>query len=139
MSTATARGQRVVFDRDVSYALIDPQSNQNHPVHAPKTVILSAMGGGAWKDRQTLWQVTAERLGRKESYSALLKAGDRLYLGGGKRDGSGGFVQVLAAADGKLLSEIALPARVTECGFAAAGDRLFLSCEDGTLTCLGQK
>ncbi len=58
-------------------------------------------------------------------------------LGGGKRDGSEGFVQIASAADGKLLQEIALPALVTECGFAAAQGRLIISCEDGTVVCLG--
>lgn len=137
MSTATARGHRVVFDQDVSFVLIEPTSGQNHPVQAPKAVILSAIGGSTWKDRKDLWKTTAEQLGRKESYSALIKAGDKLYLGGGKRDGSEGFVQVVSAADGKLLGEIALPARVTECGLAAAQQRLFVSCEDGTMVCLG--
>jgi hypothetical protein len=68
----------------------------------------------------------------------LIRAGDRLYLGGGQRDGSAGFVQVLDAASGKLLAEHALPSRVVECGLAAAGGRLFVTCEDGTVACLGK-
>jgi len=137
MSTATARGQRVVFDKDVSYSLIDPTMNQNHPVQAPNAVVLSAIKGSTWKDREDFWKTTAEHLGRKESYSALVKAGDRLYLGGGKRDSTNGFVQIISAADGKLLGEIPLPARVSECGLAVAGGRMFVSCEDGTVVCLG--
>jgi hypothetical protein len=79
-----------------------------------------------------------EGLGNKESYGALIKAGSRLYLGGGKRDGSQGFVQVLDAATGKLLAEYEMPGRVAECGLATAGKRLFVSCENGSLVCLGE-
>jgi len=138
MSTATARGQRLVFDKAETYALADPTVAQNHPVHAPKSVLLSAIGGATWKDRKGIWTTTAEQLGRKESYSALVKAGPRLYLGGGKRDGGEGFVQIVAAADGKLLGELTLPARVTECGLAVAGGRLYASLENGMLICMGQ-
>ena len=77
-------------------------------------------------------------LGVKESYSALVKAGDRLYVGGGTRDGKEGFVQVVDAKTGKPVAEYALPARVTECGLAADGGRLFVSCENGTLVCFGK-
>ena len=137
MSAGGARAHRVVFDGITAFALIDPQINQNHPVTASKTAVLTAIEGAAFKDRKELWRATAEQLGRKESYSTLLKAGSRLYLGGGKRDGGVGFLQIVSAADGKLLQEVALPARVTECGFAAAQSRLIVTCEDGTVVCLG--
>jgi hypothetical protein len=136
MSAGGARAHRIVFENDIAYALVDPQINQNHPVNAAKTGVLTAIAGAAFKDRKELWRATAEHLGRKESYGALVKSGAKLYLGGGKRDGSAGFVQVVSA-DGKLLQEISLPARVTECGFAVAQGRLFVSCEDGTVVCLG--
>ena len=92
----------------------------------------------AFKDdpKAPAWTASCRALGTKESYGALLRAGDRLYLGGGARDGSAGFVQVLDAT-GKLLAEHALPARVVECGLAVAGGRLFVTCEDGTVVCLG--
>jgi hypothetical protein len=137
MASGGARGHRVVRDGDMAYALIDPQQKHLHPVHAPKSNVLTAVAGAAYKDRKVVWQLTAAQLGIKESYSALIKAGDRLYLGGGQRDGSQGFVQVVSAADGKLIEELPLPARVTECGLAVARGKLYASCEDGTVVCLG--
>jgi ribosomal protein L24 len=116
---------------------MDPTVNQNHPAQAANVAVLAAVKGSVGKERREHWKTTAEQLGRKESYSALVKAADRLYLGGGKRDGSEGFVQIVSAADGKKLGEVALPARVTECGLAVAGGRLFACCEDGTVVCLG--
>jgi len=68
----------------------------------------------------------------------MIKAGNRLYLAGGQRDGTSGFVEVLDAATGKLPATHELPSRVTECGLAASGGRLVVSCEDGTLVCIGQ-
>lgn len=45
----------------------------------------------------------------------------------------------ISAADGKLFGEISLPARVSECGLAVAGNRRFASCEGGTIVCLGAR
>jgi outer membrane protein assembly factor BamB len=63
-------------------------------------------------------------------------AGETLYAGGGARDDSTGFVQVVDARTGRLLREHTLPARVTECGLAAAYGRLYVSLENGEVVCL---
>jgi hypothetical protein len=43
----------------------------------------------------------------------------------------------VSAADGQKLSEIELPATPVFDGMIAAGGRLFVSLEDGSLACLG--
>jgi outer membrane protein assembly factor BamB len=118
----------------LTVSLADPREGDRHPVRSDAVPVVKAV-----KDdpKNPVWVASCKALGTKESYGALLLAGDRLYLGGGQRDGSAGFVQVLDAATGKLLAEYALPARVTECGLAAAGGRLYATCEDGTIVCLG--
>jgi hypothetical protein len=52
----------------------------------------------------------------------------------GKR---GGLLQVVARSDGKTLGELKLPSVPVFDGMAAAGGRLYLSCTDGKLRCLG--
>jgi hypothetical protein len=69
----------------------------------------------------------------------MVLAGARLYVGGGSRDGRVGVLNVVNAATGKVGATHALPARVTECGLAAASGRLFVACEDGSLVCLGKE
>ena len=94
---------------------------------------------GTWRNKKQLWSASVQSLGSRESYGALVKAAGRLVLGGGARDGSAGFVQVLDASTGKLLGAFDAPGRVTECGLAAAGGRLYVCCEDGSLLCFGAK
>lgn len=129
------RGHRLAVAGAQAFTLIDPTAGARHPVHASKSVVAQCLPiGGPSKD--PLWVASVAALGDKTSYSALIKAGDRVYIGGGPRAGGPGFVQVLAAADGKLVQEIAVPARVTECGLAAAEGRLLVSCENGSLVAL---
>jgi len=138
MRSGPARGHRIARAGGISYVVQDPTSRARHKVNAPKTATLQALGG-TWRQKELRWQRTQEELGNPESFSALIKAGGRLVLGGGRRDGSAGFVQLLEVATGKLLSTHALPARVTECGLAAAGGSLYVCCEDGTLVCLAAR
>lgn len=135
MLAGTIQAHRVCVADGMTVSLADPRDSDRHPVRSDLVVVVRA-----FKDdpKNPAWAASSKALGTKESYGALLRAGDRLYLGGGKRDGSAGFVQVLDAASGKLLAEHPLPARVTECGLASAGARLYAACEDGTLVCLGE-
>jgi len=138
MGTFGARAHRAVNDGTRGYLLRDPTQKDRHPVRADKTTVLWCVpASDSLRRPKPLWEASVAALGNKESYGALIKAGERLYLGGGRRDGSSGVVQVVSAADGKLIEEIAMPARVTECGLAAAGGALFVCCEDGHLVCLG--
>lgn len=70
---------------------------------------------------------------------ALVLAGDRLLAAGHRMERPDEpFLQVYAAADGKLLAEHKLPATPVRDGLAAAYGRLYAACEDGTLRCLGE-
>jgi hypothetical protein len=135
MIADVTQSHRVCVAGGLTFALTDPRENDRHPVRSDNVPVVKAI-----KDdpKQPLWQASIKALGTKESYGAMIRAGGRLYLGGGKRDGSAGFVQVLDAGTGKLLEEHSLPARVAECGLAAAHGRLYASCEDGTVVCLGE-
>jgi hypothetical protein len=134
MVSDAIQSHRVCVAGGVTYSLADPRESDRHPVRSDAVPVVKAT-----KDdpKSPVWVASCKALGTKESYGALLRAGDRLYLGGGQRDGSPGFVQVLDAGTGKLLAEYALLARVTECGLAVAGGRLYATCEDGTVVCLG--
>jgi len=134
MRSGWARAHRIARDGEVAYALIDPTEKERHPVRAAQTSVLTA-GTGSWRDKKILWAASVTELDNKPSYGALVKAGGHLYLGGGARDGTSGFVQVVEAKTGRLFAGHDLPARVTECGLAPAGDCLYVCCEDGTLVC----
>ncbi len=133
MRTSFVAAHRIAVDNDIAFALRDPTANDRHPVRADQTPAIVAMTGGG--ERRQLWAASIGSLGSRESYSALVKCGDHVYAGGGTRDGSAGFVQILDAATGKLLATHELPSRVTECGLAAAGGRLFVCCEGGEVVC----
>ena len=120
-------GHRMVVDGEIAYGLIDPTDRNRRS----GTIMWSIRR----EEREPIWSRAFKDLGQPESYSSLILAGDRLYAGGGKRDGSSGFVQVLDARTGKLIATHELPARVMECGLAAADGRLIVCCEDGTVVC----
>jgi outer membrane protein assembly factor BamB len=64
---------------------------------------------------------------------SLVLAGDRLYVGG-----SDGILRVLAAADGHVIAEQAIPVPLWD-GMAVAHGQLFMSTANGELLCLGNK
>jgi hypothetical protein len=123
MGFTRLNAHRVVVAGDRGYALNDPTSPRDLAVWAVQ---------GQGKETQERWRRTAEELG-VASLGALVLAGDRLVVGGGSRDGKTGLLLVLVADSGEVKQRIALPARVTECGLAVAGGRLFVTCEDGSL------
>jgi outer membrane protein assembly factor BamB len=133
MIAEMGQSHRVCVAGKTTYTLADLRDSDRHPVRSDMVPVVRAF---ADDPKQPLWSASCKSLGAKESYGAVVRAGERLYLGGGNRDGSAGFVQVLDATTGKLLAEYALPGRVVECGLVAAGGRLYVSCEDGTLACL---
>ncbi|NQT88991.1 hypothetical protein HQ560_19640, partial [bacterium] len=135
MRSGPARGHRIAASDGIAYVVQDPTSGARHKVRAGQTLTLQAMGG-TWREKKVHWSVSQAALGNPESVSALIKAGDRLCLGGGARDGSKGFVHVLDAKTGTLLATHPMPARVTECGLAVAAGRLVVCCEDGMLVAL---
>ncbi|MFT7640476.1 MAG: hypothetical protein ACI9G1_002219 [Pirellulaceae bacterium] len=136
MQTSFISAHRIASDHEIDYALRDPTANDRHPVRADQTPVVVSMKRSG--EKRQLWATSIGSLGSRQSYSALIKSGDRLYVGGGARDGSAGFLQILDARTGKLLATYELPSRVTECGLAAASGRLFICCEGGELICLDQ-
>jgi outer membrane protein assembly factor BamB len=68
--------------------------------------------------------------------SAMIVAGDRLFLAGHVNEKPQSAVHSYAASDGKKLGQWALPARPVRNGLAAADGRLLVTCEDGSITCL---
>ena len=65
----------------------------------------------------------------------MLRAGDTLVIAG--RDTECGFLQMLSARDGDVLSEQPLEASPVWDGLAAAAGRLYGALENGTVVCLG--
>ena len=77
-----------------------------------------------------LWKTKSSRRAR-----AMLRAGDTLVIAG--RDTECGFLQMLSARDGDVLSEQPLEASPVWDGLAAAAGRLYGALENGTVVCLG--
>lgn len=126
------RGHRLVKSGEVTFGLLDPESRRKTSpiVWATKT---------HQDDPTAIWSLTAEQLGEHESYSAILATDQHVYVGGGSRDGRTGFLQILDAKTGKLLTTHTTPARITECGLAISEGQLFASCENGSVICFGSR
>jgi outer membrane protein assembly factor BamB len=124
------RAHRLASEGETAFGLRDPEAGRAATPVVWATKVNEQENG--------LWMQTAEQLGGHESYGALIAAGRRVYLGGGSRDGRHGIVHVVDAGSGELLATHSLPARVTECGLAAANGCLYVSCEDGSLVCFGE-
>ncbi len=70
-----------------------------------------------------------------------LAANAAVYAGrirGAAADKARGFLLVVSSADGKKLAELALAAPPTFEGVAIAGERIFVSLQDGSLACFGK-
>ena len=124
------RAHRLAIGEELAFGLIDPTPRQRNS----RMLWCTALEDDGSAAR---WSLTAEELGGQESYGAMLVSKDRLYVAGGSRDGKAGVLQIVDTRSGKLLSTMELSARVTECGLATDGTRLFIACEDGTLHCFG--
>jgi len=127
-------GHRMVNAGAVAYGLVDICERDRRSGR----VVWSVRRDGTGGEQGRVWSRSWEDMGKKESYSALVLAGERLLAAGGARDGSSGFVQVLEAGTGKRLYTIDLPARVTECGLVVAGGCVYVCCENGRLVCYGE-
>ena len=101
-------------------------------------------GGDTWRSQRlahdatwnvTPWNVSVgkdKKLDR-QSVSAMVLAGDRLYLAS-----AAGRLIVLNPDKGSTVSQLTVPPPVWD-GLAAAGGRLFLATQEGSLVCLGKK
>jgi len=135
MTSGPANAYRLVRDGAMAYGLEDPSDN-----YGRSTILFAQQADAKFHSEITppIWSKTGGDLGLKESYTAMIKAGDSLYLGGGKRDGSSGFVQVVSAKDASLIDTLELPAQVSPCGLAAAHGQLIVSCLDGSVVVYGK-
>lgn len=122
------RGHRVAIAGDTGYALEDPS-------YRSKSVLLAT---GPERDAVPKWQLSWSDLDRVESLGALIATGDKIVIGGGKRDGSAGILFILDADRGKVQQRIALPSRITECGLAFAAGQVVATTEDGVVHYLGK-
>jgi len=78
---------------------------------------------------------------RQQMVGAVL-AGETAYLAGvptSRQEKDKGELWVLSMADGKRLQTLTLDSKPVYDGLSAAGGRLYLAAEDGTLTCFGAK
>ena len=70
--------------------------------------------------------------------AAMIVAGEHVLLAGHEREKPASAVHAYSAADGRKLAQWPLPARPLPNGLAAAGGQVYVSCEDGSLVCLGR-
>ena len=75
--------------------------------------------------------------GLSKKARAILHARDVVIVGG--RDAEGGFLHAFAAHNGAVFQEMRLEASPVWDGLAAAAGRLYVSLENGSLVCLGEK
>ena len=68
---------------------------------------------------------------------AMIVAGDRLFLAGYERYKPASALHAYSTADGRKLAQWPLTARPVRNGLIAAGARLYVSLEDGSLVCFG--
>jgi len=89
------------------------------------------------------------RLFADQPVKAMVLAGDKLVLGLSAFTGeepkpapahppSRAELRLLSTTDATTAAQVKLPAGVIQAGIAAARGRLFVSCDDGTLVCVGE-
>ena len=70
---------------------------------------------------------------------ALILAGGTLFAAGPSGEANApGLLVAVSAADGSVLSQLALGAAPVFDGLAAAGGRLYVSLKNGRVACLGK-
>lgn len=117
-------GHRVAIRGGIGFALLDPDGRA-------KPVVWATEDRG--RDPQALWELSATELGDVESLGAIVAAGEKVIVGGGKRDGTEGDIFVLDAKLGRVVERIKPSSRVSECGLAVVDQGLIVCCEDGTV------
>ena len=134
----------MVFNEEASYAYQTRRTGGFGGWYEPGTGAyrVTASGAGAGKAG---WSVAVPMAVRAMAAAgpAIVVAGtpdvvDRADPWGALEGRRGGLLRVLAAADGATLAERRLDAPPVWDGLAAAGGRLYLSLEDGSILCLGK-
>jgi len=103
-------------------------------------VPLDAQGNVAEKSR---WKARIRHVDGKRTHgdfkvTAMIAAGKRLFLAGHLKTKPGYAMHAYSAEDGAKLAQWPLGAHPVVNGLAAAGGRLFVSCEDGSVYCFAK-
>lgn len=122
---------RFSYSDEAAFGLRDPK----HAYSSSREAIVWRTTLDSPRDTSPAWHKLHADLGSQESYSAIAASKDRVYVAGGARDGSSGFIQIIDSGSGKLVGTRQLPSRVTENGLAIADGQLIVCCEQGQLLC----
>ncbi len=126
-------GHKIVLDGDKLYRI----SRSGYGLKFPGLTMFTLDKEGRPAEEPT-WRVPL-RIGRGGNYySAMILADDQLILAGHKWGGTDPFLDIHSTKNGEKLATISLPALPVRDGLAIAHGKLFVSCQDGTLLCLGE-
>jgi hypothetical protein len=134
VSVGGTTGYRIVVDGGFTYELLDPGEGR---WKTGKVLGCTKLPEGEARRGAEVWTVTRDKVTSWSALNSLIKVGDKLYIGGGARDGSTGFIAVVNAADGKILQTIELPARTSSSGLAANTNTLVASLVNGQVVTVG--
>lgn len=141
---AAGKADLLVFDDESAYAFGTKRTGGFGGWFYPGTGAYRLTAGGPKGARKPRWSVTVPIRVR-----AMVAAGGRLFVAGpadaaqppdplaGFEGRTGAVLRVVSTADGSTLAEHRLDAPPVWDGLAAAGGRLYVSCLDGTIVCLG--
>jgi outer membrane protein assembly factor BamB len=84
---------------------------------------------------KAVWKASGPKWGTND---AMIVAGERIYVSHVNLREPEPHIQVYATDDGAKITDLPLDARVIKDGMAAACGRLYVSCTDGSVVCLGE-
>ena len=129
-----AKGLLLSFTQDRVFGVKPQNPRRTVPVVVFGRKFDDAVAAG---ENAEVWAVTVS----DATISAVLPAGSAVFAAGAplKAGADKGLLRVYAAADGKLLSELALDDAPVFDGMAAADGRLYVATQSGRILCLGAK
>ena len=141
---AAGKADLLVFDDQSAYAFGTKRTGGFGGWFYPGTGAYKLTASGPKGARKPRWSIAVPIRVR-----AMVAAGERLFVAGPPdvaepsdppaafEGRTGAVLRVLSTADGSTLAEHRLDAPPVWDGLAAAGRRLYVSCLDGTVLCLG--
>ena len=123
-------GMTLAYDEHSAWSLLRKRPySKDHVIRVIKTAIDDKSDVGTPQD----WQVMIGELRPK----SILKAGEDLWIGGLADDGA--KLLALSAEDGRTVATVALDVPMAWDGMAAADGCLYMSRENGSVACFGEK